>query len=198
MQQQHYAQAKLSRPDSLILASFAHGPRQVIALQEALEQAEGLPIEPGTLYRVLAHLEQRGWIEGLPAEGPLRRYRLTALGHLAFQHAGTGDHSEDQRDGGSPGLLPGKENIMRLVIWMLCLYPPTWRERYEAEMVALLEQHAVTFWTVLDLFIGALDARLDPHYRQSRQLLPMRRLQTSWRLFASACVACWFGLAIWF
>src|SRR5438034_6176044 len=63
-------------------------------------------------------------------------------------------------------------------------------------MVALLEQHAITFWTVLDLLVGALDARLDPHYRRSRQLLPMLRLQASWRWFASACVACWLGFFI--
>src|SRR6266568_7977243 len=60
-------------------------------------------------------------------------------------------------------------------------------------MVALLEQHQITSWTVLDLLVGALDARLDPHYRRGRHLLPMLRLQASWRWFASACVACWLG-----
>jgi hypothetical protein len=37
---------------------------------------------------------------------------------------------------------------MPLVIWILRLYPPAWRERYEAEMVALLEQHAITLRAV--------------------------------------------------
>jgi hypothetical protein len=32
---------------------------------------------------------------------------------------------------------------------MLCLYPLAWRERYEQEMIALLEQHQITLWTVL-------------------------------------------------
>jgi len=41
---------------------------------------------------------------------------------------------------------------MRLVLWILHLYPPAWRERYEAEMVALLEQHAITLWTGLANF----------------------------------------------
>jgi len=54
----------------------------------------------------------------------------------------------------------------------------------KAEMVALLEQHEITLWTVVGLLVGALDVRLDPHYRLSRQLLSRRRLQTSWRLIA--------------
>ncbi len=64
-------------------------------------------------------------------------------------------------------------------------------------MVALLEQHEITLGTVVDLLVGALDARLDPHYRQSRQLLPLRRLETSWRLMAGACVVFWVSLELW-
>jgi len=64
-------------------------------------------------------------------------------------------------------------------------------------MVALLEQQEITLWTVLDLFIGALDARLDPHYRQARQLLPMQGLQASWKWLASAGVAFWLSLFLW-
>jgi hypothetical protein len=107
------------------------------------------------------------------------------------------NQEQQERNERSPGLLGGKEIIMRLVIWMLRLYPPAWRERYEAEMVALLEQHEITLWTVLDLFIGALDARLDPHYRQARQLLPMQGLQASWKWLASAGVAFWLSRFLW-
>jgi hypothetical protein len=78
------------------------------------------------------------------------------------------------------------------------LYPLAWRERYEVEMVALLEQHEITIWTVVDLFVGALNARLDPHYRYTQQLLPWRRLQTSWKVLASALVTCWIALIPWF
>lgn len=49
--------------------------------------------------------------------------------------------------------------------WLLGLYPPRWRERYGEEMLALLEQHSVTWRTVLDLLGSALDARLDPYFR---------------------------------
>lgn len=41
---------------------------------------------------------------------------------------------------------------------LLRLYPRAWRERYEAEMLALLEEHDVTLATRLDLLRGAFDA----------------------------------------
>jgi hypothetical protein len=44
---------------------------------------------------------------------------------------------------------------------LLRLYPRAWRERYEAEMLALLEEHDVTLATHLDLLRGAIDAWQD-------------------------------------
>jgi hypothetical protein len=158
---------------------------------------EGLVIEPATLYRALAYLERRGWIEGEDTEAPLRVYRLTALGRLALEQTEVCSHSEQPRKRWHPFLQRGEEMIVRFVIWMLCLYPLAWRERYQQEMIALLEQHQLTLWTVLDLFIGALDARLDPHYRRKRQLLPMLRLQVSWKWFFSAVLVFCFSLLFW-
>lgn len=43
---------------------------------------------------------------------------------------------------------------------LLRLYPKAWRQRYEVEMQALLDQHEVTIGTRLDLLRGALDASL--------------------------------------
>jgi hypothetical protein len=43
---------------------------------------------------------------------------------------------------------------------LLRLYPKAWRQRYEAEMRAVLDQHEVTMVTRLDLLRGALDAWL--------------------------------------
>lgn len=54
---------------------------------------------------------------------------------------------------------------MRMIAWMLNLYPRRWRERYQEEMLAVLEQHTISAFTVFDLLRGALDARLDPAYR---------------------------------
>lgn len=54
MQHQQYSQKSLSRLDSLILNTLVDGPKHAVALHEAIEQATGLFIEPGTLYRVVA------------------------------------------------------------------------------------------------------------------------------------------------
>ncbi len=54
---------------------------------------------------------------------------------------------------------------MKAINWILRCYPPRWRERYQEEILALLEQHTITSKTILDLLLGALDARLDPTYR---------------------------------
>jgi DNA-binding PadR family transcriptional regulator len=197
MQNRQHAQRSLSRQDSLILASLVHEPKHALALREVIEQTEGVRVEPGALYRLVARLEQRGWIEGEDVGRPLHLYHLTARGILALQNAEAGCQREQQQERWNPALRGGKEHIMHLVIWVLRLYPPAWRERYEAEMVALLEQHDITFWTVLDLLVWGLDARLDPHYRRSSSLVSFRRLQTSWWLIIGAGVAFWLGLTFW-
>jgi DNA-binding MarR family transcriptional regulator len=197
MQHHQHVELCLSQPDVLILACLIHEPKTATAWHEAAEGAIEQGIEPGAFARMVARLERRGLVEAMKAEPPLRLYRITALGLLAIEQAGTHRQGEKLEEGGSPDWQRGRKIIMRLVLWILHLYPPAWRERYEAEMVALLEQHALTLWTVVDLLVGALDARLDPHYRRKRQLLPLRRLQASWRWFASACVGGWLGLAIW-
>lgn len=46
--------------------------------------------------------------------------------------------------------------------WLLKLYPQAWRDRYEEEVLALLDEHKITVHTVVDLLVGALDANL--HY----------------------------------
>jgi DNA-binding PadR family transcriptional regulator len=197
MQQQQTTRRSLSRPVYLILTSLRYGPKHVVALQEAIEQSEGLFFEPGTLYRFVASLEQRGWIEALTTEEPLRTYCITTRGLLALEQAEASSYQEQQEIGGRRGWFGVRGGMLRLAVWMLCLYPPAWRERYEAEMVALLQQHEITLWTLLDLLIGVLSAHLDPHYRRGRQTLPLQQLRISWRLLASAAVAFWFTSLFW-
>ncbi len=197
MQQQQTTRGSLSRPIYLILTSLRYGPKHVVALQDAIEQSEGLFFEPGTLYRFVASLEQRGWIEALTTEEPLRTYCITPLGLLALEQAEASSQREQQEVGGRRSWFRVGEGMLRLAIWMLCLYPPGWRERYQTEMAALLRQHEITLWTLLDLLIGALAAHLDPHYRQVRQALPLQQLRISWRLLASASIAFWFTSLFW-
>src|SRR5579863_1617452 len=114
---------KLSQSAFLILSTLKQCPSNGVGLCEATQQMEGLVIEPGTLYRALAGLEQRGWIEGYDAEAPLRWYRITVPGILALEHAEVGYHREHPPERWHPLLQRGKEIIVRFVIWMLCLYP---------------------------------------------------------------------------
>src|SRR5262245_24608578 len=71
---------RFSDPSLLILASLASGPKHGYAMMEDIAQVRGVRLRPGTLYRALARLEQRGLIESLPAEERRRPYRLTGLG----------------------------------------------------------------------------------------------------------------------
>src|SRR5579859_1769904 len=77
-----------------------------------------------------------------------------------------------QREGyiGVAPHFPQKERLMRPGTWILCLYPQGWRQRYEDEMAAVLEQHNVTLATLFDLLLGALDARLNSRYKTERPL----------------------------
>lgn len=51
------------------------------------------------------------------------------------------------------------------IVWarrLLHLYPACWQARYADEMLAILEEHSPTFWTLVDLFLSLCDAYL--HY----------------------------------
>lgn len=45
---------------------------------------------------------------------------------------------------------------------LLRLYPATWRARYEDEFLAVLEERPLSPFDVIDIMLGALDARLRP------------------------------------
>jgi hypothetical protein len=57
--------------------------------------------------------------------------------------------------------------------WLLRLYPVAWRERYGDEFAALLDLAPLSLWTVLDIVLGALDARL---FSRNWRLAPMTTL----------------------
>lgn len=64
----------------LILLSLAGGEKHGYAIIEDILRFSGTRVEPGSLYGALLRLEQKGWIEALPAEERRRPYRLTATG----------------------------------------------------------------------------------------------------------------------
>ncbi len=86
---------------------------------------------------------------------------------------------------------------MKLVIWILHLYPQAWRERYEQEMLALLEQHTVTLTTALDLLMGVLDARLDPYYRRENMLFMFRERRSILLTFLLALAVAMGTTTLW-
>ncbi len=72
-------------PALLVLTSLAGGPRHGYALISEIEDIAGVVLGPGTLYGVLARLEQDGLIEALPAEDRRRPYRITGAGSVALR-----------------------------------------------------------------------------------------------------------------
>jgi DNA-binding PadR family transcriptional regulator len=64
----------------LVLTSLTGGSKHGYALIKDIEAISGVSFGPGTLYGVLARLEQEGLVERLPADDRRNPYRLTAQG----------------------------------------------------------------------------------------------------------------------
>jgi len=71
---------RFSEPALYILISLADGPKHGYAMTQDIEQVSGQKLGPGTLYGAIARLEDREWIEALPAEDRRRPYKLTGAG----------------------------------------------------------------------------------------------------------------------
>jgi DNA-binding PadR family transcriptional regulator len=69
-----------AEPSLLVLASLAEGDKHGYAITQDIANEVGITLGPGTLYGVIARLEERGFIEGLPVDGRRRPYRITAAG----------------------------------------------------------------------------------------------------------------------
>ena len=64
----------------LVLTSLSGGPKHGYAVIKDIEAMSGVAFGPGTLYGVLARLEEEGLVEALPSEDHRRPYRITATG----------------------------------------------------------------------------------------------------------------------
>ncbi|HEY1827667.1 MAG TPA: PadR family transcriptional regulator [Acidimicrobiales bacterium] len=67
-------------PTLLVLTSLTGGPKHGYSLIQDIESMSGVAFGPGTLYGVLARLEEEGLVEPLPAEERRRPYRITTRG----------------------------------------------------------------------------------------------------------------------
>jgi DNA-binding PadR family transcriptional regulator len=76
---------RFSEPAFNILVALADGPKHGYAMTLDIETMTGTRPGPGTLYGAIARLEQRKWIEPLPAEDRRRPYRLTQAGQRVLR-----------------------------------------------------------------------------------------------------------------
>ena len=76
---------RFSKPALLILISLADGPKHGYAMTQDIAVVSGQKLGPGTLYGAIARLEERKWIEPLPADDRRRPYRLTAAGQKVLR-----------------------------------------------------------------------------------------------------------------
>jgi DNA-binding PadR family transcriptional regulator len=64
----------------MVLTSLTGGPKHGYGLILDIEEMTGVSFGPGTIYGVLARLEEEGLIEALDSEDRRRPYRITAQG----------------------------------------------------------------------------------------------------------------------
>lgn len=76
---------RFSEPALLILISLADGPKHGYAMTQDIAAVSGQKLGPGTLYGAIARLEERKWIEPLPADDRRRPYRLTTAGQKVLR-----------------------------------------------------------------------------------------------------------------
>ena len=75
---------RFAEPAVLVLVSLSSGPKHGYAIMADIERFAADGIGPGTLYAVLARLEQAGMVAPLPSDDRRRPYRLTPTGSAAL------------------------------------------------------------------------------------------------------------------
>jgi DNA-binding PadR family transcriptional regulator len=76
---------RFAEPSLLVLVSLTDGPKHGYAIMADVEAFSGSPLGPGTLYAVLARLEEAGLIEPMEPSERRRPYRITVSGRAAMQ-----------------------------------------------------------------------------------------------------------------
>lgn len=75
--------------------------------------------------------------------------------------------------------------------WLVRFYPRGWRERYEEEFLAMLEQRPASVWDLFNVALGVLDARLRPQVVTERSIM-VERMRRS----VLAVLWAWVGLVV--
>ena len=71
----------------LILTSLAAGEKHGHGLMKDIERFSGVHLGPGTLYKAIARLEERGLIEALDPDARRRPYRITSAGVTVLEQS---------------------------------------------------------------------------------------------------------------
>jgi DNA-binding PadR family transcriptional regulator len=75
---------RFAEPAVLVLVSLSGGPKHGYAIMTDVEEFSGVGIGPGTLYAVLARLEQAGLVIPMRSEDRRRPYRISESGAAAL------------------------------------------------------------------------------------------------------------------
>jgi hypothetical protein len=63
--------------------------------------------------------------------------------------------------------------FMNNLRWLIYLYPRSWRERYQEEFIALLEQYQnPRIVDIFDIILGAIDAQIQAAVQNKINVLP--------------------------
>jgi hypothetical protein len=82
--------------------------------------------------------------------------------------------------------------VSGVVGWLVRLYPRAWRERYEEEFVAMLEQGPVSTRDLFDVALGVVDAWLRPQVVHEGRLVMVARMRGS----VLAVLWAWAGVVV--
>jgi DNA-binding PadR family transcriptional regulator len=76
---------RFAEPAMLVLVSLSDAPKHGYAIMADVAAFSGSQMGPGTLYAVLARLEDAGHVEPLASEDRRRPYRITPAGSTAMR-----------------------------------------------------------------------------------------------------------------
>ena len=145
----------MTDPALLVLSSLADGDKHGYAIMTDVSDFAGVDLGPGTLYGAITRLEAKGFIKALAAVGSA----AAVPAHPARPPAPAGTACRARADRARRDAPAA--NVMTW--WMRAavrLYPRRWRQRYQAELEALVEESGSTWRGAADMARQGLVMRL--------------------------------------
>ena len=157
---------RYAEPAVLVLASLSEGAKHGYAIMADVEAFSGLRMGPGTLYAVLARLEQAGLVAPLPRRRPSSAVPAHGRRHRRPGRAPGGDGALRARRARPPAAAGSRPRMSRLAVPA----SPAGRLLPQALARALCRRAAARCWPTADRagatcrtwLAGSLDAWLQP------------------------------------